>query len=397
MMWTSSAQYNRLFVANVLTLIATGVATVALALLAYELAGAESGAVIGAALSLKMAINIVAPFLAPSLSSYFSRRAWLVAMCLIRAFCLLLLPFISAVWQIFALIIVFEMAAACFRAAYLAIAADMFSDEVEYAEAAAKTRIAYDAESIFSPLIAALLLGVMSFRSVFLFAVLAFLISATINSLVTIPKGNNALRGMLERTIYNLRKLFSAPEMRGALILSVASITINAAVIVNTIVLVRGLFGMDDRSAAIALAAFGAGGVVAAFRLPGRVSAWSVKFIMIAACAAMAVLLFAGTQMRSYPMLLALWFCLGVSATLCHLPVHLLLRRMSAGDDRTGLYAAHYAFDYACLFVAYLLAGWLGAEAGLNTAFLGLGTFAAITVILAAIVWSPDESDKSKT
>jgi predicted MFS family arabinose efflux permease len=265
----------------------------------------------------------------------------------------------------------------------------MFSDEVEYAEAAAKTRIAYDAESIFSPLIAALLLGVMSFRGVFLIAVIAFLLSAGINSLVIIPKGDIALRGMLERTIYNLGRLFSSPEMRGALILSIASIVINAAVIVNTIVLVRGLFGLDDRAAAVALAAFGAGGVVAAIRLPGRLTAWGVKFIMIGACAAMAILLFAGTQMRSYPMLLALWFCLGVSATLCHLPVHLLLRRMSAGDDRTGLYAAHYAFDYACLFVAYLLAGWLGAEAGLNTAFLGLGGFAAITVVIASIVWSP--------
>lgn len=396
MIRTSSVQYNRLFVANVLTLVATGVATVALALLAYEIAGAGSGAVIGSALSLKMAINIVAPLVAPGLSSYFSRRAWLVAMCLVRAGCLLLLPFVSAIWHIFLVIVVFETAAACFRSAYLAIAADMFSDEVDYAEAAAKTRIAYDAESILSPVIAALLLGVMSFRGVFLIAVLAFLVSAAINSLVAIPRGDNALHGMFDRTIFNLKRLFSSAEMRGALILSVASIVINAAVIVNTIVLVRGLFGLDDRAAAIALAAFGAGGVVAAIRLPGRVTSWSVKFIMIGACAAMAALLFAGAQMRSYPMLLALWFCLGVSATLCHLPIHLLLRRMSAGGDRTGLYAAHYAFDYSFLFVAYLLAGWVGAEAGLNEAFLGLGAFAAFTVVLAAIVWSPGESDAKK-
>ncbi|MFN3888876.1 MAG: MFS transporter [Beijerinckiaceae bacterium] len=386
---TWSHHYKRLFIANVLTLVATGVSTVALALLAYEISGAESGAVLGFALSLKMAINILAPFVAPGLSAYFSRRAWLVMMCLIRAISLLALPFISQVWHIFVLIIVFEFAAASFRAAYLAIAADMFTDEVQYAEAAAKTRIAYNSEAIFSPLIAAVLLNIMSFRGVFVVGVVLFLVSASINSLVAIPRGETVLHGMLDRTIENLKRLMVGIEMRGALVLSVASIVINAFVTVNTIVIVRGSFGLDDRAAAIALAAFGAGGVVAAFRLPGRVAAWSVKFIMIGACATMAALLFAGTQMRSYPMLLALWFCLGVSATLCHLPVHLLLRRMSSEGDRTGLYAAHYAFDYLFLFVAYLLAGWIGAGAGLESAFLGLGVFVLITVLTAALMWLP--------
>ncbi|MDP2355413.1 MAG: MFS transporter [Beijerinckiaceae bacterium] len=391
----SSTQYHRLFLANALTIVATGVATVALALLAYELAGDESGAVVGSALSLKMIINIFIPFLAPSISSFFSRRVWLVAMCVIRALCLLVLPWISAVWQIFVLIIVFESAAACFRAAYLAIVADMVTDEAQYAEAAAKARIAYDVEAVFSPLLAALLLGVMNFRGIFIVAVIAFIVSAAINSFISIPRGDNALRGMFARTIYNLRRLLLSPDTRGALILSVASIVINAAVLVNTIVLVRGFFGLDDRAAAFALAAFGAGGVVAAFGLPGRVAAWGVKFIMLGACSAMAAFLFIGIQMETYPMLLALWFGLGVSSTLCHLPIQLLLRRMSENDDRTGLYAAHYAFDYSLLFIAYLLAGWIGAELGLETAFLALGAFAAVTVLLAAFAWSSTTSGRA--
>ena len=43
---TGMAAYTRLFVANALGLAATGVATVALALLAFDLAGDKSGAVL---------------------------------------------------------------------------------------------------------------------------------------------------------------------------------------------------------------------------------------------------------------------------------------------------------------------------------------------------------------
>ncbi len=245
-------------------------------------------------------------------------------------------------------------------------------------------------------MIAALLLGVMSFRGVFLIAVLAFVISAAINSLVTIPQGNNALRGMLERTIYNLRKLFSAPEMRGALILSVASITINASVIVNTIVLVRGLFGLDDRSAAIALAAFGAGGVVAAVPSPrSRISmerqVHHDRGMYSNGCPAFRWHADAIISDAPRAMVLPRGQRHIVSSA-----VHLLLRRLSAGDDRTGLYAAHYAFDYACLFVAYLLAGWLGGrrlEYGLPWAW----RLCCDNRYPRAMVWSPAESDKGKT
>ncbi len=50
----SDPTYRRLFLAQVLSLLGTGLATVALGLLAFELAGAEAGAVLGTALAIKM-------------------------------------------------------------------------------------------------------------------------------------------------------------------------------------------------------------------------------------------------------------------------------------------------------------------------------------------------------
>ena len=54
--------YRNLFGAQVIALTGTGLATVALGLLAYDLAGADAGAVLGTALAIKMVAYVgVAP------------------------------------------------------------------------------------------------------------------------------------------------------------------------------------------------------------------------------------------------------------------------------------------------------------------------------------------------
>jgi hypothetical protein len=55
--------YRHLFLAQVSALLGTGLATVALGLLAHDIAGASAGEVLGAALAIKMvAYVVVAPF-----------------------------------------------------------------------------------------------------------------------------------------------------------------------------------------------------------------------------------------------------------------------------------------------------------------------------------------------
>ncbi|WP_066544323.1 hypothetical protein [Sphingomonas sp. CCH21-G11] len=55
--------YRHLLAAQVIALVGTGLATVALGLLAYEIAGADAGAVLGTALAIKMIAYIgIGPF-----------------------------------------------------------------------------------------------------------------------------------------------------------------------------------------------------------------------------------------------------------------------------------------------------------------------------------------------
>lgn len=71
----SNRTYRRLFTAQVIALVGTGLATVALSLLAYDLAGANASAVLGTALAIKMTAYVaIAPSPARSRTGYRAAR-----------------------------------------------------------------------------------------------------------------------------------------------------------------------------------------------------------------------------------------------------------------------------------------------------------------------------------
>ncbi|MEF2554619.1 MFS transporter, partial [Aurantimonas sp. A2-1-M11] len=72
--------YRHLFAAQVLSLIGTGLTTVALGLLAYDLAGADAGVVLGTALAIKMIAYVGVSQFAGVLTSFLPRRTLLVGL-----------------------------------------------------------------------------------------------------------------------------------------------------------------------------------------------------------------------------------------------------------------------------------------------------------------------------
>lgn len=382
--------YAWLFTSNVFAIFATGIATVGLALLAFDLAGDDSGIVLGTALSLKMAVNIVIPPIATAYAVRIDRRSWLIFLTLIRGGVLCLLPFVTQVYQIYLLIVVFETAAAAFRAAYMAIIPDMLTDDGDYAGAVAKARIAYNAESMLSPLLAALLLIFIDFRGTFIAAVVAFLLAAAIMARVVLPEGRRIERDVLRQMSLSVRKMFASPIFRGATAVNAAATTIVAMVAVNTVVLVRGAFDLDDRSAAVALATFGAGGIVGALMSTRLITSYGVRAVMMRSGTAMAMLLVTGALMQDYASMLALWLVLGAASTLCQLPIETILRGMTESGDRQILYTAHYSVNSGLLLIGYLAAGWVGAEGRMVLAFIGLGLFSALMMAIAKAIWPSD-------
>jgi hypothetical protein len=387
------AAYRRLFTAHVTGLVATGVATVALALLVFELAEEDAGAVLGTALAIKMAANVVVTPVSAAFFGGLPRRAWLIALALFRAGALLLLPFVDAAWQVWVLVAVFQAAAANAAIVYQATVPELLPDEVRYARAISKSKIASEAETLLSPLAAAVLLLVLGHRDVFVVSVVLFAASAVLLHGVALPRGARGGGGGLAQAAFEVFRLVGPPAMRGALLVGAAGITVVAMVTVNTVVLVRGLFGLDDSATALALAAFGGGGIAAALALPGFLAALGERTVMLRAGSAVTALLAVGALLPGYLSLLALWVALGVTTTLAQLPVLALIRRIWPGAMQ-GVYSALYAVTHAVQLVAYLAAGWVGAGAGLTPAFLGLAGVALVLVLTAARVWRPADGDK---
>jgi MFS family permease len=172
--------YRHLFLAQVVSLVGTGLATVALGLLAFDLAGDRAGAVFGTALAIKMIAYVGVAPVAAAFTERLPRRTMLVALDIVRAVVALALPFMTEVWQVYLLIFLLQLASAGFTPTFQATIPDVLPDERDYTNALSLSRLAYDLESLISPMLAAALLTVISFHSLFAGPVVGFLLSAVL-------------------------------------------------------------------------------------------------------------------------------------------------------------------------------------------------------------------------
>ena len=386
--------YRHLFLAQVIALLGTGLATVALGLLAFDLAGADAGLVLGTALAIKMVAYIGVAPVAAALAERLPRRAVLVTLDLVRAGVALFLPFVTQVWEIYVLIFVLQAASAAFTPMFQATIPDVLPDEKAYTQALSLSRLAYDMESLVSPMLAALLLSVVSFHSLFGGTVIGFLASAALVVSAVLPRAKMPpRRSIYERTTRGLRIYLATPRLRGLLALNLAIASGSAMVIVNTVVLVQGSFALTQTATAIALACFGAGSMLVALALPSLLERLPERRVMLAGAVLIALGLLAGLLLASrYATLLPLWFVLGLGYSLAQTPSGRLLRRSSSDADRPALFAAQFALSHACWLITYPLAGWLGARFGLGVSFAALGLLASAAVLLSMRLWPAVES-----
>lgn len=389
--------YRHLLGAQVIALVGTGLLTVALGLLAYEIAGGNAGAVLGTALAIKMVAYIgVAPVVG-AFADRLPRRVLLVSMDLVRAAVALSLPFVDQVWQVYLLVFLLQCASAAFTPTFQATIPEVLPDDAEYTRALSLSRLAYDLESLLSPMLAAALLTVISFHWLFAGTTVGFLVSALLVLSVGLPTAKNAGErsgGIWSRTTRGVRIYLKTPRLVGLLAVTLAAAAASAMVIVNTVVLVKGI-GLGQRDVALALAAYGGGSMLAALALPRLLERMNERTVMIAASGALAAGLAVlgvaalGRSPQSPPWLaiLAGWAALGLAYSMAVTPSGRLLRRSSGDADRPALFAAQFALSHACWLIAYPIAGQLGARAGMGSAFLVLAGLAAVGLVVALLTW----------
>ena len=381
--------YRHLFLAQVTALVGTGLMTVALALLAYELAGGNAGLVLGTALAIKMVAYVVIAPVVGGLAHLLPRKALLVGLDVARALVVLCLPFVTEVWQVYVLIFVLNACSAAFTPTFQATIPDVL-DEPHYTRALSLARLAYDLENLASPLLAAVLLLVLGHDRLFVLTALGFLASAlwVVSAVVPKPRPTDRGRSIVGNVAFGLAAYLKTPRLRGVLALSLAVAASGAMVIVNSVVIVRAELGLDDTALALAMAAVGVGSIAAALVLPRLVEHVTDRAVMFAgATLLLAAMATAAMLEPSYVGVMLLWALLGLGLGLVQTPVGRVLRRSATGGDRAAVFAAQFALSHACWLLAYPLAGWLGSVGGSPLAFLGMGFLTALGLALALALW----------
>ncbi|WP_158969047.1 MFS transporter [Chachezhania sediminis] len=393
--------FARLFSAQCIALVGTGLLTVALGLLAYDIAGTGAGAVLGTAFAIKMVAYVGLAPLANAAADRLPRKAVLIGADLIRAVVALALPFVDAVWQIYLLIFVLQAASATFTPTFQATIPDLFESEADYTRALSLSRLAYDLENLLSPALAGVLLLVTGYHNLFLGTVVGFAGSALMVASVALPlrKAATRTRSFAERATRGLRIYMATPRLRGLLGLSMAAAATSAFVLVNTVVLVRAGFGGAETQVAVALACYGAGSMLAALVLPQLLDHMPDRPVMVTAGTAVTlwtVVLGLWTWLAglpAWPVFLALWALGGFLYSAILTPSGRLLRRSARPEDRPALFTAQFTLSHACWLIAYPVAGIGGEALGMPATLLILGAMGLAGAVLAHMTWPPHDPE----
>ena len=389
--------YRRLFLAHVVSLVGTGLATVALGLLAYGLAGARAGGVLGTALAIKMVAYVgVAPVAATLLEGR-PRRTVLAVAQGVRLASALALPLVDQVWQVYLLIAVLQCASAVFTPTLSSVVPDVLPREEDYTSALSLTRVAADLESVLSPGLAAGLLLVLPAGRLFDITALGFAASALLIAGAGVPARAPGSREapFWERVRRGAALFVRLRALRPVVALDVVVAAPCAFVLVHSVVLVRERLGLGEAALGVVLAVNGAGSMLVAALLPRLLEAVGQRRVMLTGAV---VLVLGGVGETGLtlrpdaalaPALLATWLVVGAGWAAVEVPVGRIVRREVPDADLPAAFAADFSVSHACWLLTYPLVGWLGAAslplaAGTMTLLAALGTVAAVRL------WPPD-------
>lgn len=393
--------YRHLLSAQAIALVGTGLATVALGLLAYDIAGADAGSVLGTALAIKMVAYVAISPAVGAVADRLPRRALMVGADLVRAAVALTLPFVDQVWQVYVLIFLLQSASAAFTPTLHAVVPDVLPAERDYTRALSLSRLAYDLESLFSPALAAALLSLMTYSWLFLGTVAGFLASAVLVVSVILPKQvtSGPRDGRVRtRATAGIRLFLVEPRLRSLLALDLAVAAAGAMVLVNTVVYVRDELERSAADMPLALGAYGGGSMVVALLLPRVLDRSSDRTVMLGGAlllplvfAALGTLTVADGAAWRWPALLTIWAAFGAACSMVLTPTGRLIRDSAPPPHRTAVFAAQFSLSHSCWLLTYPLAGWLGAAAGLRSAVVSLGAIALTAGLGAVRLWPSRE------
>lgn len=363
--------FARLYLAQLIHLLGDALVWVAIAVLAFELAGEGAAVVLGVALTLRVAAFVVLSPLAGVLADRVSRKAIMVTALIARVGVLLFLSTATEAWQLYVGMLAMNALTAFFTPTYQA-SVPAVTTRAEYPKAIALSGATFELLGVLGPGVAGGLAVAFGGRSLFWLAGATAVVAAVlIVSLRRRLDGANQDEpaGALEEAdvergwrslTTGSRRLWRDPVVRYGLSLELVASVAGAWILVNSVVLVKGGLALDDFAYGVLMAAFGLGATLAALAvgaLDTRVK--PTTFLVVGAAAiSLAVL---PANLVGYGLLLPLWWIAGIGTNWVNLPMLTLLAERTPSSLQGRVYGAHFAWSHLWWLGAYPLAGWLGS------------------------------------
>ena len=393
--------FARLYLAQLVHLLGDALVWVALALLAFELAGERAAAVLGTALTLRVtAFVLLSPF-AGVLADRVSRKAILVGALAARTVVLLGLALAQQEWQLYLAMLVMNGLTAFFTPTYQA-SVPAVTTRAEYPRAIALSGATFEMLGVLGPGLAGGLAWAFGGRSLFWVAAATLVVSAVLvlslrrrldtpaedadapapDAPAPDARASDEPRGWRELAAGSVR-LWRDPLVRFGLLLELVASIAGAWILVNSVVLVKAGLGGDDLAYGWVMAAFGAGATLAALAL-GALESRVARLTFLGLGALSISLAVLPANLVGLAPLALLWAVAGVGTNWVNLPMITLLAERTPHRWQGRVYGAHFAWSHLWWLAAYPIAGTLGSRFHESSFAIG----GALSLALLALVWA---------
>ena len=389
----SEKSFRNLFFAQNFSLLGSGLATIAISLLAFDLTGQNAALILSGLFTIKMFVYVIFSPFAGAIADKFDTKKYLIIQDVIRAIAAFGLIFVSEIWHLYIIIVLIYLSTAAFTPIYQSAIPKIFKDETDYTKALSLFRIAQDMENILSYALATLLLLFLNYNLLFVGTFIGYFVSALLISGIIFPflsktSGEKENNFSINLTL-GIKRYLSISELRGLMFLNLAVSAGGSMILVNTIILVRLSLELSEIAFSITMLLFGAGCIFAAIIIPYLSKEMTASRIMLAGSNLLSIIFVALAfwlilfDFIWFVLLLA-WFISGFGYTLLLTPMGRVIRMVSSVDEFSQVYSAQFSLSHLCWLFMYPLSGYLMTTSGGPFTLLTLALLMVCSNIIAA-------------
>ena len=380
-----NSRFARLYAAQTVSQIGDAFTWVALALLAYELAGTNAAVILGAALTLRVTAFVLLSPLAGVLADRVERKTVLLSTHFGRAVIIGLMPLVTDVWQVYVLMFALNALTAFFTPTNQATVPLVVGRE-DAGQAFALSSATTELLAIIGPGFAGILAALLGGRTLFYFDAASFALAGLL--VLTLPSLRAVQREEVQASRWRdvrdgTTRLWRDPPIRFALLMELVAAITGALILVVTVVRVQGGLNLGEAQYGWVMALYGLGATVASLAV-GAAGKRIPRTLFILIGAVLTSLAILPGDVATLAPLMALWLVAGVGQNWVNLPTETLLAERTDESAQGRVYGAHFAWSHLWWAFAYPLASLLSSQAG-DHAFL-YGGLIALAVLLVVVL-----------